>query len=183
MGAMKCALVLFSMLITSLNLHAADQTGAEVTKKPVSAIIVAEKGSNQGDQPIGNVQVKYADGTTDLWTTKKDCGQPHVAPDGRVGWVIYEPPAQIAASYTLRPCRTIVLCRKGKVVARIKSENPFIEEWQFQENGARVAVAAMFAHGPTFYHLFDAATGKTLGDAMSTDEKIPSWAKPLHHDD
>lgn len=131
---------------------------------------------------MGNVQVTYQDGTTDLWTTKGNCGQAKVAPTGTVGWVIYEPATQVAASYTLRPCRQLVLCEKGKIVARISSPQPFIEEWQFQKEGAQVAVAAMFAHGKTFYTLYEAATGQIAAEATSTDEAIPAWAEALHHE-
>lgn len=172
--------LLLSLLLAPA--FAADQAGAEAVKKPVSASIrVPEESSGNGD-PVGNVQVTYQDGTTDLWTTKNNCGQARVSPAGTVGWVIYEPATQVAASYKLRPCRQIVLCQKGKIVARISSPQPFIEEWQFQQDGAQVAVAAMFAHGKTFYTLYEAATGQSLATATSTDALIPSWAKPLHHE-
>ncbi len=175
--------ILFLLPCLTISLSAADQTGAESTKKPVSAAILAEKDSQQGDKPIGNVQVTYADGTTDLWTTKKDCGLARVSADGTVGWVIFEPETQVAASYNLRPCRTIALCRKGKIVTRITSGTPFINDWQFQDNGTRIAVAAMFTHGKTYYNLFDSTTGKSLASATATDEVIPEWAKPLHQED
>ncbi|MFO1484731.1 MAG: hypothetical protein U1F71_15315 [Verrucomicrobiaceae bacterium] len=176
---MKLALALLCALAATLS--AADQTGAESAKKPVAASIET-KGPKDDADPIGNVKVTYEDGTTDSWTTKGNCGQAHVSSDGTVGWVIYEPEQKIRASYTVRPCREIVLCRKGKIVARLKSAQPFIEEWQFQKNGTQVAASAMFAHGPSFYTLYDAATGKVLAEAKSLDETIPAWAKPLHKD-
>ena len=176
---MNRGLMLLPFLLVTL--HAADQTGAESVKKPVSASIQPARAVENGGEPIGNVLVTYEDGTTDLWTTKNNCGQALVSPTGVVGWVIYEPETQVAASYQMRPCRTMVLCRRGKIVARLHSSTPFIQEWQFQENGSKVAVAAMFTHGKLFYTLYEAATGKILAQATATDETIPAWAIPLNH--
>jgi hypothetical protein len=177
---MNRGLWLIPFLFTSL--HAADQTGAEAVKKPVSASIQPARAVEDGGEPIGNVWVTYEDGTKDLWTTKNNCGQAHVSPTDVVGWVIYEPETQVAASYKMRPCRTLVLCCRGKILARLASPQPFIQEWQFQENGGKVAVAAMFTHGKMFYTLFDASSGKILAQATATDDTIPAWAKPLHHE-
>lgn len=168
--------ILFSMVAT---MFAIDQTGAESAKKPVSASIQALSGKHAAD-PVGNVKVTYEDGTTDHWTTKGNCGQTRVAPDGTVGWVIYGPEVEGAASYKLRPHHEIVLCRKGKIVARLESPQPFIEEWQFQKSGTQVACSAMFAHGKAYYTLFDAATGKVVAEVTATDNVIPDWARPLH---
>jgi hypothetical protein len=179
---MNHSLRLLTLFFVCAISHAADQTGAESTKKPVSASIKTSRAVEAGDEPIGNVQVTYEDGTTDLWTTKNNCGQAHVSPNGTVGWVIYEPETQVAASYKMRPCRTLVLCHRGKIVARLQSPQPFIQEWQFQDGGSRVAASAMFTHGKTFYTLYDTATGHIHAAATSTDDTIPPWAKPLHHE-
>ena len=39
---------------------------------------------NLGSEPVGNVIVTYADGTTDLWTLKGNCKLPKVSPQGEI---------------------------------------------------------------------------------------------------
>src|SRR6202035_4758654 len=79
---------------TAGTLFAGDQRGTENTKHPVSAEILAANAAKASSHPInnpdpiGNVQVTYADGTKDLWTTKGDCSLARVGSDGTVGWTV-----------------------------------------------------------------------------------------------
>jgi hypothetical protein len=107
-------------------MQAAEQEGAEKTKRPLSAAIEPAGGKETW---IGNVVVTYTDGTTDRWTTKGNTAQPNVSADGTVGWVIVEPPAHSSNfSYDLRPRREIVICHQGKIIGRIRAAKAFIEE-------------------------------------------------------
>ncbi len=169
---------LLTLLVLPGLLCAADQKGAEATKKPVSADIVVPKGTKPDDEQIGNVRVKYEDSTKDLWTTKFNCSLPRVAPDGTVGWTVHEDAKKIAASYTVRPNGTLVLCRQGKVFATIKSGRGFVEEWQFIDKGAHLVLVTRGAHGPADIELHDVANGKLLKSVKPTDEHLPTWAKP-----
>ncbi len=72
-------------------LFAGDQRGAEHRKQPVTAEILVASAAKADAPAIGNVQVTYADGTKDLWTTKGNCSLPGVAPDGTVGWTVNGP--------------------------------------------------------------------------------------------
>jgi len=78
--------------ISGLALSAAvadDQTNSELHKHPVAALIVdARSITAYSGGPVGNVQVKYRDGTEDRWTLKGNASAPKVSKDGVVGWVL-----------------------------------------------------------------------------------------------
>ena len=92
-------LFVFSLLALTagISLRAADQRGAENTKRPASVEIVSANAAKASPHPIGNpdpignVQVTYADGTKDLWTTKGNCSLAHVGSNGTVGWTVNGP--------------------------------------------------------------------------------------------
>ena len=170
---------LLAVILTSAGvLDAADQTGAEKTRQPVSAQIIVQDGAESEGTPVGNVRVTYADGSTDLWTTKGNCALARVAPDGLVGWTVRGPETKIAASYTVRPNGTLVLCRKGRVIAEVKSAKGFIEEWAFVENGSRLVLVTRGAHGPGYIELHDTAAGKLIESVKASTDNLPLWARP-----
>lgn len=161
----------------------ADQTGAEKTKKPSAATIVLKPGTAEDEEKIGNVRVTYSDGTKDLWTTKNNCSLARVAADGTVGWTVHSEEFKPASvSYKVRTNATLVLCRGGQIIRKIESPQPFIQDWDFAEEGTKLVVSAMFLHGQSHYTLYEAKTGKILAEAKSGDEKIPVWAKPFHQE-
>lgn len=155
----------------------ADQSGAEKTKRVTSAEIVG-KATAENAEKIGNVEVTYADGTKDRWTTKGDAGLALVSPNGTVGWTVYAPEAKVAASYKVRPNGTLVICRQGQVLCRIKSGLPFIEEWRFLDDGKQVALKTRAAHGPASLELHETKTGQLLSAVKAADDKLPAWAEP-----
>ena len=177
MSTLLRAFTLLVLACSGLTL-AADQKGAELTKKPVSANIVVPKGTKADDEQIGKVQVVYEDGTKDLWTTKDNCSHVRVAPDGTVGWTVHADETKIAASYTVRPNGTLVLCRQGKIFATIKSGRGFVEEWAFIEKGARLVLVTRGAHGPADIELHEVANGKLLKSVKPEAAKQYTWAKP-----
>lgn len=156
---------------------AVDQTGAEATKKPVSVKVVDV--ADIKDYTIGNIQVTYEDGTTDKWTTKGGVGEPRVAPDGTVGWTIYGPEYGNPAGYTTRPNSNVVICRAGRVLCRVESALPHVEEWDFIEGGTKFVLKSRGRHGPAKVELFETETGNLLAmvPAYSEDGQ-PKWAEP-----
>ena len=174
------AAVLTTLAITAVwcgRLAAEDQTGAEKAKVPVKAAVVG--GVKWNDQAVGNIEVTYADGTRDRWTTKGNCGDPRVAADGTVGWTVYaaERPAA-TASYNIRPNGTVVMCRRGKVLCRVETLLGFAEEWGFADEGKRFVVKSRALHGPAKVELHETDTGKLVAEAEASAEKLPAWAEP-----
>jgi hypothetical protein len=159
-------------------LFAGDQRGAERTKQPVAAEILVASTANADDSAIGNVQVTYADGTKDLWTTKGNCSLPRVAPDGTVGWTVNGPEIPVNSADTMRPNGTLVLCRKGKVLASIRSGRGFIEKWAFYANGSQLILVTRASHGPADIELHDTTTGKLIASVKAYAENLPEWARP-----
>lgn len=172
------ALILTALLLLRLPGFTADQKGAETTKIPMGVAIVKTSGSEKKEQPIGNVQVVYRDGTTDFWTTKGNCSLALVAADGTVGWTVHAGDTKIAASYTARPNGKLVLNRRGKVIAQIESSKGFIEEWMFIEGGKRLVLLTRGAHGPATIELHETSSGKLLKSVNAAAENLPTWAKP-----
>ena len=165
-------------LAASFSAKAADQTGAETQKTPVSAKVVDTLKDPR--LKIGNIEVTYADGTMDRWTTKGNTGDPRVAPNGTVGWTIYGPEIKIAASYTVRPNNTVVICRRGKVLCRVESAGAHVEDWSFISNGAQFVLKTRGNHGPASVELHDTATGKLIETTPAWSEgKLPTWAEPF----
>ncbi|HSI12612.1 MAG TPA: hypothetical protein VK961_11240 [Chthoniobacter sp.] len=177
-------------------IHAEDQAGAERHKKVVGAQIVKPggKGTDGGGgafgsghgsksggdgETIGNVQVTYLDGTKDLWTTKGNCSLAKAAPDSTVGWTVHGEPVRVNSQDFMRPNPELVTCRQGKVLAHIRSELPFIEEWKFLEGGSQLALRCRASHGPADIELHETATGKLITTLKARDEKLPAWAKSL----
>jgi hypothetical protein len=99
-------------------LFAGDQKGAERTKQPVAAEILAAPAATAEDPAVGNVEVTYADGTKDLWTTKGNCSLPRVAPDGTVGWTVNGP-----ADIELHDTST------GQLIASVRAYAKNLPEW------------------------------------------------------
>ena len=169
---------LLLMVCFALPLAAADQAGAEKTKVPVKATVV--DAVKWGTESIGNIEVVYADGTRDRWTTKGSCGMPRVSADGTVGWTVFEAerPAK-TASYNIRPNGTIVLCRQGKVLFREQAAMGFIEEWDFLKDGKQFVVKSRALHGPATIELRETETGKVVAQVKTTTDECPDWAKPF----
>lgn len=167
-------LALASMI--PLSSMAVDQTGAEATKKPVSVKVVDV--ADIETHTIGNIQVTYEDGTTDQWTTKGGAGDPRVAPDGTVGWTLYGSEHGDPASYTTRPNGNVVVCRRGKVLCRVESALPHVEEWDFIDGGAKFVLKSRGRHGPAKVELFETETGSLLAMVPAySEDGLPKWAE------
>ena len=153
---------------------AADQSGAELRKKPVKVEIV-----KKGDPQEGNVRVIYADGTSDFWTKKGNCHSARVASDGTVGWVVDE---NLGVPDLPRAFRsTLILCRKGQVITKIGSGCPVISDWIFLPSGKQLVIYACWYHASPRgdYELYDTATGNRLETVPENDTNLPKWVKEL----
>lgn len=170
-------------ILVCTNTFAADQSGAEKQKKVVSAEIVAHGPAKSGEaQVIGNVQVTYADGSKDLWTTKGNCSLAKVADSSTVGWTVHGAPVHINSGEPIHPNPELVICRQGKIIAQTKAGKPFIEDWRFLEGGRQFALRCRGGHGPADIELHETATGKLIASVDAYGEKLPAWAKPLKDD-
>lgn len=177
---LACALLGFGIQPLS-----ADQKGAEAVKKPVKvAIVDARKIPDWAGDPVGNVEVTYADKTTDHWTRLATAMMPRIGPDGLVGWVDAteqkEGSTKLAQNDRGTPVGSrLFLCSRGKVIAKIKAGLPFIEEWAFDPDGKHVVVKSRAAHGPATIQRFLSADGSAAGETNAYNEKAPAWAKPF----
>jgi hypothetical protein len=170
--------LLATFAATAGTLFAGDQRGAEHTKQPVAVEILVAGAATADDPSVGNVQVTYSDGSKDLWTTKGNCSLPRVAPDGTVGWTVNGPEIPVNSADTMRPNGTLVLCRKGKVLASIRSGRGFIEKWAFYANGNQLVLVTRGSHGPADIELHDTTTGKLIASVKAYAENLPEWARP-----
>jgi len=160
------------------------QAGAETTKKPVSAAIV-NVSDKKAPVPFGNVQVKYADGTTDKWTAKGIAMEPKVSADGTVGWYVcatddkgkpdLDPQDNSATPVAL------VVCRAGRILTTIPVTLP--RGWGFDPDGGHVMVYEGAKHGPGWVTRHAIDGGKQTDQFSFADtgvsNKCPAWAKPF----
>jgi hypothetical protein len=170
--------LLATAVATAGTLFAGDQTDAERTKQPVAVAILVAGAATADDPVIGNVQVTYADGTKDLWTTKGNCSLAGVAPDGIVGWTVNGSEIRVNSADMMRTNGTLILCRKGKVLASTRSGRAFIEKWAFNANGSQLVLVTRGSHGPADIELHDTATGRLIQSIRAYAGNLPEWARP-----
>jgi hypothetical protein len=160
---------------------AAQNEGAEKVKEPVQARI-ERKHRTDPSFVVGDVMVIYKDGTTDSWTLKGNCMDPKVSHQGQVGWVLCELAAD-GKSLKLNDNAPIgsqvVVCYRGKVIAKLRAAKPFIEEWAFSDDGRHVVVKSRFAHGPASIELFGLQNGLAEASVAAFEENLPDWARPF----
>jgi len=169
----RCVLLILAFC-AGFHLVAAEQSGAELRKKPVKAEIASKENSG-----IGNVRVIYDDGTSDFWTKKGNCRDARVAPNGTVGWVVDE---NLGVPEHPRAFRsTLVLCRKGRVITTIECNCPVISDWIFLSSGKQLVISAGWYHASPRgdYELYETATGNCLETVPENDTNLPKWAKEL----
>jgi hypothetical protein len=72
----------FAVLIVTA---AASFAGAPQSKPKSATIIDVPSERRDYGISIGNVQVRFSDGHTEIWTSGGKCLMPHVSPNGYVG--------------------------------------------------------------------------------------------------
>jgi len=168
---------LIPLVCLAICAHALDQTGAELRKKPVAAEITHK---DSRAYSVGNVIVTYEDGTKDVWTKGSNSSLPRVAADGTVGWTVSGPENQaVTGSSRVRNNPDLVLCRKGRIIAKARSSLEFIEDWTFISNGEQFALRTRALHGPAQIELHETSTGKLIQCLSATAADLPVWAQPL----
>ncbi len=156
-------------------------TGSGRAERPVTVdIIPAKGGQTAGTAQVGNVEVVYADGVQETWTTRGNCGQAHIAADGTVGWTVYRADKPgIIGNFDFQPNGTLVLCRRGQIVARINSSLPYIDSWNFLDRGGKVVLRTRGLTGAPRIDRRESATGLLLDSVPAETADLPEWALPL----
>jgi hypothetical protein len=131
------------------------------------------------DWQFGNVSVLYANKKRVTLTKSGLCSAAKIAPDQiTIGWIEGKIMDYQGSKNRYFPQR-ITLFRNGKRLTTIVPAKLFTVSWQFRNGGKQIAVSSEGSHGATHLELFDAQTGKKLGQAMSYDAKKPVWTKGL----
>jgi hypothetical protein len=159
----------------------AQNQGAEKVKEPSQARIEPKHRSDP-NFVVGDVIVTYTDGTTDSWTLKGNCMDPKVSPQGQVGWVLCElaSDGKSLKLYGSVPIGSqLVVCDRGKVIAKLRAAKPFIEDWAFADDGRHVVVKSRAAHGPASIELFGLHNGPAEASVAAFEENLPDWAGPF----
>jgi len=172
--------LLFFISLSSAFASPSGNEGAEKTKTPVEAHVKVIHRAGSGD-PIGNVIVKFADGTEDQWTLKGNCSTPKVASSGAVGWIVYSlgKDGKSIETYGGLPVNgKITICQKGEVLTTVSTTKAFIEQWGFTADGLRFVAKSRGAHGPATIQLFAFHGTKPLAEIAAYVDKLPDWARP-----
>ena len=179
-----CSLVIVAAAaVESIGAPAEDEA-AEKIKRPLSTRIDVIHKIDTAD-PIGNVIVKYADGTEDKWTDKGNCSTPKVSSSGMVGWIVYslQKDGKSIEMYGELPINgKVSISEKGKVLATVSTTKPFIEQWGFSEDGRYIVVKSRGAHGPATIQLFAVKDGPAEAAVDAYSENLPEWARPYKDD-
>lgn len=111
-------------------------------------------------------------------------GDPAVSPDHRtVGWlVLYPYPNPPGAEYLRSEpiAGALALYRSGRVIHQFRTEQPFWD-WQFQDEGKRVAYSTGPTHGGAAECVLrDVETGKIVAHwSVKGGSEPPAWARTL----
>lgn len=179
-----CLLAIVAMAVVESLGAAAENEGAEKIKRPVSARIDVIHKIETAD-PIGNVIVKYADGTEDKWTNRGNCSTPKVSSSGMVGWIVYSlrKDGKSIEMYGDLPINgKVSICEKGTVLATVSTTKSFIEQWGFSQDSRHVVVKSRGAHGPATIQLFAIKDGPAEAAVDAYSENLPDWARPYKDD-
>lgn len=184
------ALVIFPII----SADAKPPKGEKTIKK---VLLVSGRAPDEGDWFVhGNVYLLYSNGKKVRQTTNGLCAFPHMADDGRtVGWIEgrtmmwdqTEAGKKITTPTFVH--HRIVVFRAGyrvcsvtpEAYGRVGGTEICIFSWRFSHAGRHIEVLSQVSHGPDYYQLFDARTGKQLERADVGLDKVPTWANGLPH--
>ena len=111
-------------------------------------------------------------------------GDPAISPDRRtVGWLVLYPYPNPPGAKHLRfepIAGALVLYRSGRVIHRFETEQTFWD-WQFQDQGKRVAYSTGPTHGGAAECVLrDAETGTIVAQwSVKGSSEPPAWARRL----
>ena len=126
----------------------ADAPASAPAAKPTSATLV-NKPPDVTDWEVGDIQVTFADGKTELFTHDQKCGRPHVSASGDVGWSVWNDSTPDGAHHTGETLR--VRLHDGKTKDFKPNRSRFIMDWNFVDHDSAVVIASMGYHGPTSF--------------------------------
>jgi hypothetical protein len=159
--------------------------GVEKGKRPISARIEVTRKIPTSTLKVGNVIVKYADGTEEKWTKEGNCFLPKVSPSGVVGWVVcslLKDGKSLEMGRDLPINGKLRIREKGTVLATVSTECEYIEDWGFTKDGRHVVIKSREAHGSADVQLFAFKNGpaeKTAPPYTDSDTgPVPDWALP-----
>jgi hypothetical protein len=149
-------------------------------RKPVSACIVNWRGEVQKDEMrrVGNVRVRFTDGHREMWTHHGRAMLAKVSKGGLVGWTY-------AATQNLAPDHpwmngSLILARRGRVLAKLEADDAFIEVWGFTDNDTCIVMRSRMLHGPSVIEKFNIATKERIGRCSNSDPtSMEDWALPF----
>jgi hypothetical protein len=180
-------------LVVALSVFAgpSEQMLAGQRSTPKNVSIIPSRSVNR---EIGNVEVTFSDGHTEVLTHTGDCYDAKVSPKGNVGWI------RSAKMEPLTDEKGVSYGKMGTVneeslVVRLLDgrtkkfpplgENTFIVDWRFADDDKTVVLRSRGYHGPHSYAQYDLTSGKVIDSRanwLSYAEpyvELPVWAKPL----
>ena len=168
----------------------AGNAGVEKGKRPVSARIEVTRNIPTSTLEVGNVIVKYADGTEEKLTKEGNCIYPKVSPSGVVGWIVcslLKDGKSLEMDPYLPLNGKLRICEKGTVLATVSTVCPYIEDWGFTKDGRHVVIKSREAHGMAEIQLFAFKNGPAKETVRAyripdDDEPLPNWALPYKDD-
>jgi hypothetical protein len=154
----------------------------EQTKRAKSAEVVNVQTCPDFKYRVGDVSVDLANGKKELWTSKGNCLEPKVSHDGTaVGWVHFSTyeggihPSLLGETLQIRFIDGIF-----KEFKTGSSEQPFIQEWGFADNGSAVIIKSRGHHGPQYLVKYKISNGEVLGRVEGPrHDDMPDWAEPF----
>lgn len=174
-GSMKISVMIFVLMAGAVALVLAAEK-----PKPVKAEIVAVPAETKDWwTPIGNVKVTFTDGHSEMWTKQGQALLPKVSVNGAVGWTKIK-----ERSDKGEPVNSVLRVLLSEIEIKDLEAGPFIEAWDFVDEGASVVVKSRARHGPATFAKFDLATAKSTGSTSTATPYagLPEWAKPFADD-
>ena len=160
---------------------------ASSNAKPESAIVKIVR-STLDDFLIrtSNVEVRFSDGTSAVWTTAGNCTLPHVSLKGCVGWIeVDKSKVDVVAKNRRGEDKVIIRCVDGsRKEFTGDPEAPFIGKWEFADNDTAVAIQSSAYHGPRHYIKYDINTHKVKEEIATyvSYQELPSWARRISNE-
>ncbi len=137
----------------------------------IAIVVPLASPKTQTPNDVGDVSVTWDNGRSEMLTKGAHAQLARLGPDGLIGWTwakeLYK---ELWVNERLR------VQRGKRLLFEVKSEKPFIEEWNFIGEG--VAVRSRARHGPAVIELFSVEDGKRIASSNAYGE-VPTWAKPF----
>ncbi|HSJ04881.1 MAG: hypothetical protein ACAI34_10725 [Verrucomicrobium sp.] len=168
-----------TLLAASLLLFAQATFAADKPQPLKAEIVPVAEETKDWWTPIGNVKVTFTDGHSEMWTKQGQALLPKVSVKGAVGWTKIK-----ERSDKGEPVNSVLRVLLSETEIKDLEAGPFIEAWDFANEGATVVVKSRARHGPANFRKFDLQTAKELGNATTATpyKELPEWAKPYADD-